>query len=185
TQAVDKRTRLVEAAARLTYEQGFNQTTLADIAGAADVPVGNVYYYFKTKDAIGEAVVEERLAQQRVAQRQWEEQGDARHCLTRFVQMTLNNRRALAGSGCPIGSLCSELHKEDGPLAEQASSLFADWLAWLEEQFRALGQGDESGGLAVHMMSVLQGATVLTHSFRHPRYVEAEARRLLDWIGTL
>jgi hypothetical protein len=99
--------------------------------------------------------------------------------------MTLGNRRRLARSGCPIGSLCSELHKDDGPLPEQASELFADWLAWLEAQFRSLGQGAESAGQAVHLMSVLQGATLLTHSFGHPRYVEAEARRLLDWIGSL
>jgi AcrR family transcriptional regulator len=185
TQLPDKRTRLVDAAARLFYEQGFGPTTLADIAGTADVPVGNVYYYFKTKDAIGEAIVEQRLAQQRAAQEQWAKEGDARQRLRNFVRMTVDNRRRLARSGCPIGSLCSELHKQDGSLPEQASELFADWLAWLEKQFQALGQGRESAGLAVHLMSVLQGATLLTHSFRHPRYVEAEARRLLDWIDTL
>jgi TetR/AcrR family transcriptional regulator, transcriptional repressor for nem operon len=30
--------------------KGVERTTLADVAQAADVPVGNVYYYFKTKD---------------------------------------------------------------------------------------------------------------------------------------
>ena len=40
------------------YRQGVARTTLADIAQAADVPVGNVYYYFKTKDDIIAAVVE-------------------------------------------------------------------------------------------------------------------------------
>jgi AcrR family transcriptional regulator len=185
TRAADKRTRLVEAAADLFHRQGFNRTTLADISGRAGVPLGNVYYYFRTKEAIGEATVERRLAEQQAARRRWEEQGDARARLTRFVQMTLDNRRELARSGCPIGSLCSELHKDDGPLPEQATRLFADWLAWLEDQFRALGQGAGSAGLAVHLMSVLQGATLLSHSFGQPRYLEAEARRLLDWIATL
>ena len=53
-----KRERLVGAAADLLYRQGVEKTTLADIADAADVPLGNVYYYFKTKDAIVDAVVE-------------------------------------------------------------------------------------------------------------------------------
>ena len=89
TRAVpDKRTRLVDAAARLVYEQGFNQTTLADIAGAADVPVGNVYYYFKTKEALGEAIVEQRLAHQQAAQAAWEDEGDARYRLARFAELT-------------------------------------------------------------------------------------------------
>ena len=44
-----KRERLIAAAAQRIYEQGVEKTTLADIAAAAGVPLGNVYYYFKTK----------------------------------------------------------------------------------------------------------------------------------------
>ena len=43
----DKRTRLVETAMKLAYRDGFRESSLADIANAAHVPVGNVYYYFK------------------------------------------------------------------------------------------------------------------------------------------
>ena len=56
----DKRTRLVDTATKLAHTQGFRETSLADIAGAAHVPIGNVYYYFKTKEELGEAVVERR-----------------------------------------------------------------------------------------------------------------------------
>ncbi|MEW6475036.1 MAG: TetR/AcrR family transcriptional regulator [Actinomycetota bacterium] len=185
TRLPDKRQRLVDAAGKLFYRQGFGRTTLAHIAAEADVPLGNVYYYFKTKDALGEALVEQRLAEYRARRARWEKRGDARERLACFVQMTIENRRQLARSGCPIGSFCSELHKQPGPLPEQASRLFADWLEWLEDQFRALGKGDESGGLAVHVLSVLQGATLLTHSFGDPAYIEAEARRLMDWIDSL
>ena len=54
----DKRIRLIEAAMILIHQQSFNLTTLADIAHKADVPLGNVYYYFKKKEDIGEAVIE-------------------------------------------------------------------------------------------------------------------------------
>ena len=57
----DKRTRLIETATKLAYGRGFRQTSLADIAEAARVPVGNVYYYFKTKEELAEAVVERLL----------------------------------------------------------------------------------------------------------------------------
>jgi TetR/AcrR family transcriptional repressor of nem operon len=42
-----KRERLVAAATKMLHEQGVEKTTLADTAAAA-VPLGNVYYYFKT-----------------------------------------------------------------------------------------------------------------------------------------
>ena len=54
---INKRSRLLEAANRLVHAQGFNQTTLADIAREAEVPLGNVYYYFKTKEDIGHALI--------------------------------------------------------------------------------------------------------------------------------
>src|SRR5258708_4700142 len=60
---IDKRSRLVSAAVSLAYQNGFGATSLADIAREAEVPLGNVYYYFKTKDDIGDAIVELRLAQ--------------------------------------------------------------------------------------------------------------------------
>ena len=59
----DKRTRLVSAAGGLAYQNGFGATSLAGIAREAKIHLGNVYYYFKTKDEIGEAIVELRLAE--------------------------------------------------------------------------------------------------------------------------
>ncbi len=47
---------LAEAALELFYRQGVASTSLAEIAGAAGVPTGNVYYHFRTKDALVEAV---------------------------------------------------------------------------------------------------------------------------------
>jgi len=181
----DKRRRLVNAATKLFYQQGFSRTTLAHIATVADVPLGNVYYYFKSKEALGLALVEQRLADDRARRARWDRLPDPKDRLVAFVQMTLDNRRRLARSGCPIGSLCTELHKEDGPLPAQASRPFAEWLSWLEQQFRALGHGGEAPGNAAHMLAVLQGATVLTHSFGTPKYIENEARQLMDWIGGL
>ena len=53
-----KRERLVESARALIHEQGVHPTTLAEVAKRADVPAGNVYYYFKTKDELVAAVLD-------------------------------------------------------------------------------------------------------------------------------
>ena len=58
----DTRDRLLQAAVKVTYEYGFGDAALADIADEAKIPLGNVYYYFKTKDEIGQAIVELRLS---------------------------------------------------------------------------------------------------------------------------
>jgi TetR/AcrR family transcriptional regulator, transcriptional repressor for nem operon len=186
TQQADKRSRLIQAAVKLVYQQGFHQTTLADLAQEAQVlSLGNVYYYFKTKEALGEALVEQYLRDYRGLCQQWDNDPDPKARLEAFIQMTLDNRQELAQSGCPIGTLCAELHKQGGPLAQQASQIFDELLTWLATQFRALGRGDESADLAVHLLSALEGATLLSHSFRTPSYVVREVNRLKDWIRAL
>jgi AcrR family transcriptional regulator len=183
--ARDKRQRLVETAAKLSYARGFQRTSLADIARESGVPLGNVYFYFKTKDSIGDALVDRMAERFTASLAQWDSLPDPRRRLEAFIQMTVDNRDALAQSGCPIGTLCAELHKDGGPLAERAAAIFTSALDWLSAQFRQLGKGGESRGLAVHVLSALEGASLLTHTFHDPSYATREAERLKRWLRTV
>src|SRR6266436_9897753 len=119
---VDKRTRLVETAMKLAYRRGFRETSIADIAEAAHVPLGNVYYYFKTKDELGEAIVERRLAEFRALREEIDRLSSPKERLFAFVERIHRNREQLARGGCPLGGLCTELHKEGGALAKQSAT---------------------------------------------------------------
>src|SRR5690349_19904285 len=126
----DKRNRLNQTAVTLVHQQGFHHTTLADIARHAQWPLGTVYYFFKTKEAIGEALVEYYLRTYREACQQWDSDSDPKTHLQTFIDHMLGESQRLAQSGCPIGTLCTELHKQGGPLAHHASGIFNELLAW-------------------------------------------------------
>jgi hypothetical protein len=81
--------------------------------------------------------------------------------------------------------LCTELHKHGGAVAKKSIVLFAEALAWMEAQFKALGRGGESRGLALHLLSATQGISVLAHTFHDPGLIEIEAARLKEWIRGL
>ena len=119
----DKRVRLVDAAKALIHRQGFNLTTLADIAQEADVPLGNVYYYFKTKEAIGEAVIINRGRELHEALQAFEESANAKDRLLAYVQFEVDNAEETAKSGCPVGGLCQELAKQGGSLGRCCSKI--------------------------------------------------------------
>jgi TetR/AcrR family transcriptional regulator, transcriptional repressor for nem operon len=181
----EKRTRLIEAAAKLVYERGFANTALSDIAREADVPLGNIYYYFKTKAEIGEAIIAQQLAAFESQRLRWDHAETPKARLRAFVQMTIDNRDMLARGGCPVGSLCSELHKGDGMLAESASRPFVALLSWIESQFEALGQRKEKRALALHLLAALQGVSLLANNFHDPDMVILEGDHLKAWIGEL
>src|SRR5258708_16309288 len=182
---IDKRSRLVSAAVGLEYQNGFDATSLADIAREAEIPLGNVYYYFKTKDEIGEAIVELRLAQLSAARQRWDEAGSPKDRLCACVQSVFENKDFLAQYGCAVGTFCSELHKAGGSVATSATQIFAQHLAWIESQLRALGKGKDSKGLALHLLSAMQGVSILAHTFHDSSLVATETKRLENWIRSL
>src|ERR1700682_241750 len=95
----DKRARVIETAMKLAYKHGFRETSLADIAEAAHVPVGNVYYYFKTKEELGEAVVERRLAQFRELREEMDRLSSPKERLFAFVESVHGDREQRARGG--------------------------------------------------------------------------------------
>jgi TetR/AcrR family transcriptional regulator, transcriptional repressor for nem operon len=181
----DKRMRLIETATKLAYGRGFRETSLADIAKAARVPVGNVYYYFKTKEELAEAVVARRLEEFRADRAEWDRLSSPKERLLAFVGSVQANREQLARRGCALGGLCTELHKEGGALAKRSSALFNEPMRWLEEQFRAIGHEKDSRELAVHLFSAFQGMAAVALGTNDREVVVMEAKRLKDWIGTL
>lgn len=181
----DKRIRLIEAAKVLIHQQGFNLTTLADIAQEADVPLGNVYYYFKTKEAIGIAVIEKRAAEWSERLVSWSEIPDPLSRLMALVKYGLESIEVTARFGCPIGGLCQELGKQGGPLSDLAAKLLHDILQWSEEQFRALRLEDKAPGLALNFISNVQGMYLLTHTFKDPKLAQRQSEELKIWLEKL
>src|SRR5260370_31892724 len=104
----------------------------------AEVPLGSVYYYFKSKDEIGEAIVELRLAQLSAQRQRWSEAGSPKDRLCACVQGVFENKDSLAQHGCAGGTFCSELHKAGGSIATRSPEIFAQHLAWIESQFPEL-----------------------------------------------
>ena len=180
----DKRERLVAAAGQVLHEQGVEKTTLADIAHAADVPVGNVYYYFKTKDELVEAAIEAQLAGLRAWTAELEQLPDPADRLKALVGGWAEQRDRTAAHGCPTGSLASELNKRgDGPdrAAAHAIRVLVEWVA---AQFRQLGRED-ADEQAVSLVADYQGASLLANTFRDPDLMSSQMNRLLRRIDGL
>ncbi len=182
---IDKRAHLIEATNKLVQQQGFNPTTLADISEESKVPLGNMYYYFKTKEELGHALIEYRTDCYRNQLSEWDKLPEPRERILAPIKAVASRREMVAQSGCPMGSLCQELHKDGGPLADKSAAMFAVMLEWLETQFRLLGQGRKSADHALHLVSALQGASLLTNAFNDPTLMLRETARLTEWVNAL
>ena len=104
--AQNKRDRLISAAATLFHRKGVVATSLADIAKDADIPIGNVYYYFKTKEELALAAIL-RHREQYVALFTTlnETQDDPRVRLKKSLEYYGQVSDEFTHYGCPIGKI--------------------------------------------------------------------------------
>ncbi|MBC6461346.1 TetR/AcrR family transcriptional regulator [Actinomadura sp. HBU206391] len=179
-----KRERLTDAAVQMLHEQGVEKTTLADIARAAGIPVGNVYYYFKTKDDLVEAAIGAHAQRLRAMIASLDELPTPQDRLKTLIGGWVGQRDLAARFGCPFGTLSSELDKRADGLDRTAAEVMQGLIDWSEQQFRSMGRTD-SRDLAVALIAAYQGISLLTNTFRDPELMTREGDRLERWIDSL
>jgi TetR/AcrR family transcriptional regulator, transcriptional repressor for nem operon len=179
-----KRERLVAAACQVLHEQGVERTTLADIAQAAGVPVGNVYYYFKTKDQLVEAAINAHGDNLRIMLSALDRRRTPQARLKGLIAAWVDQRELSAQYGCPFGTLACELDKRTDGLDRTAAEVLGILADWTEQQFRSMDRAD-ARDLAIALVASYQGISLLTNTFRDPELMVREGRRLERWIDSL
>lgn len=180
------RQRIIRAADELFYHQGYNQTSFSDIAAEAALSRGNFYYYFKAKDDILAAVIDQRCESIRARLRQWDgEHADPRERLKCFVRMPRLHQDEIVRYGCPIGTLGTELSKADNWTHGSLRPLFDLYRAWLVTQFQALGAGARAPDLALHALALTQGLSLVAHVYGDPTVIQEETERAEAWIDSV
>lgn len=99
-QALETRNRILDAAENVFYVQGVSRTTLADVAEAANVTRGAIYWHFKNKGDLFDAMCErvrlpmEAMMQANAEQREPDPLGQFRLLIIFVLQETVQNPRS-------------------------------------------------------------------------------------------
>ncbi len=176
----ETRSNLIDAAKSLYHQQGFHRTTLAHVATAAEIPLGSLYYYFRSKDALAHAVIDAHAAEIQA----WFQELDLLPTpLQRLAQMlaaTANHAEVFVRYGCPYGTLAVELDKGDNNLVAPVGNLLALYVTWIARQIEQMGTDEQQAHTkAIALVGSLQGAYLLSSAFRDPKLLEQEMARLI------
>lgn len=180
------RLRIVSAADDLFYTHGYNQTSFSDIAEETGIPRGNFYYYFKTKEDILLAVLDQRLQQVNdMLQRCDKYSQDPKQRLLYFVEILIREETNVVKYGCPMGTLSSELAKTSGSLQQKAATVFATMSDWLESQLVQIGFADRAEEIALEILARLQGTTVIANVYRDHEFLRRSVKQHKHWLTTV
>src|SRR6202030_509755 len=122
------RERLLQAASREIYRSGFQSAGLDTILASAGVTKGALYYHFKSKEALGHAVVEEIIAADVHGKwvRPLQSVKDPIDALIGAVQ-NISVRLEDVRGGCQLNNLAQEMSPLDAGFRKRLETVFAAW----------------------------------------------------------
>lgn len=174
--ASTKRTRIVAAALQHYRTFGVGGTTLKDVSEASAVPLGNLYYYFKTRNELALAVLDECEHELRTLLQQLAPLAPPAW-LAAYFEWLLADPDAAARLGCPFGALALELRALHDPAAERAAEIVEIYFAALEAQIKALHL---PAAAAEDLFIAVQGAYTVARVKGDAAFFQVSVQRLRD-----
>lgn len=182
------REHILEVATRLMHLRGYRGTSLDDVLKASGVGKGNFYYYFKSKEELGYAILDrvvrgflERTLEPSFADSSVPPLGRVQCFLDLLVE---GQRQRNCVGGCPMGNLASELSDVHEGFRQRLADVFTRWRESLTE---ALGQARAEGSLAPEcdpgrlahfLVAALEGSILMTKVAKDIHVMETCVREL-------
>jgi TetR/AcrR family transcriptional regulator, transcriptional repressor for nem operon len=180
------RQQVIKATDNLLYHKGYNLMSFSDIAESANVPRGNIYYYFKTKDDVLAAVIKYRLQQMQQMLEDWNQTlATPLQRLKRYAQIAINEQENVIRYGCPMGSLNTELAKSQLDLQAISRQQLDMFKSWLSKQFQQLLPKENAEHLAQHLLVRTQGIAMMSQCYADEELVSREVGLINNWLDSL
>lgn len=186
--------RLLEAAQELMLAQGFVATTVDEICAASGLTKGSFFHYFKSKEDLGQAVLD-RFCGARLAVLQQGPFSKKRDPLDRvygWIDFAIEmSKSPLAEKGCLLGNFAQELSDTHPAIRSQCAQRFADWAKLLKQDLDEAKANYlpksklDTQGLAEHFIAVLEGALILGKARQDMGVVGKSLRHFKRYLESL
>jgi len=186
------RERLLQAAFREIHRSGFQSAGIDTILAATKVTKGALYYHFESKEALGHAVVEEKIAT--LTRDRWlhpmQSEGEAIDILIGVVR-GLPTRPADVRQSCPLLNLAQEMSPLDEQFRKRLERIF---LAWQEGIARLLRRGQSQGTVrrdlnpdetASFLVAMVEGHASLAKNAQDAKVWEVGIKNIVGWLESL
>ncbi len=197
TKGAATRDQILNAAARLIHVQGYQSTSLDDVLRESGVGKGNFYYYFKSKEDLGYAIIDritQAFVERSLGPAFADTDADPVTQIHGFLDRVLEAQRLRkCVGGCVMGNLASELSDVHEGFRQRLAGIFDLWRVHLAE---AVSRGRARGRLradvdasrvAQFLVAGLEGSILLSKVAKDITVMERcveELKRHLTLYGT-
>jgi len=186
------RERLLQAAFREVHRSGFQSAGIDTILAAANVTKGALYYHFDSKEALGYAVIEEKIA--KLTHDRWlrpmRSEGESIDILIGVVRR-IPARTQDVRAGCPLLLLAHEMSPLDEQFRKRLERIFLDWQEGVATLLRkGQSQGTVRRDLnpvesASFLVALVEGYATLAKNAQDAKVWNAGIRNIVGWLRSL
>lgn len=186
------RERLLQAAFREVHRTGFQSTGIDTILAATKVTKGALYHHFKSKEALGYAIVEEVIA--KLVRDRWLRpllaEGRPIDILIGIVSSLPVKPQDIRES-CPLLNLAQEMSPLDEQFRRRLEKVFRAWQGGVAELLR---RGQLEGTVrrdlnaeeaASFLVAMVEGHASLAKVSQDPRVWETGIKNIVNWLRSL
>jgi AcrR family transcriptional regulator len=186
------RERLLQAAFQEVHRSGFQSASIDTILAATNVTKGALYYHFDSKEALGYAVVEEKIA--KLTRDRWLRPmlngGESIDILIGIVRR-IPARPQDVRAGCPLLLLAQEMSPLDEQFRKRLERIFLDWQEGVATLLRkGQSQGTVRRDLnpneaASFLIATVEGYATLAKNAQDADVWKAGIRNIVRWLKSL
>ena len=186
------RERLLQAAFREIHKSGFQSAGIDTILAGANVTKGALYYHFDNKEALGYAVIEEKIA--KLTHDRWlrpmRSEGEPIDILIGVVRR-IPARTQDVRAGCPLLLLAQEMSPLDEQFRKRLERIFLDWQEGVATLLRkGQSQGTVRRDLnpvesASFLVALVEGYATLAKNAQDAKVWNAGIRNIVGWLRSL
>jgi TetR/AcrR family transcriptional repressor of nem operon len=186
------RERLLQAAFREVHRSGFQSASIDRILAATNVTKGALYYHFESKEALGYAVVEEKIAN--LTRDRWlhpmRSEGEPIDILIGVVRGIPSGPQDVR-AGCPLLLLAQEMSPLDEQFRKRLERIFLDWqegIATLLRKGKSRGtvrrdlNPDEAANF---LIATVEGYGTLAKNAQDAKVWKVGIKNIVGWLKSL
>jgi TetR/AcrR family transcriptional repressor of nem operon len=187
------REKLLQAGFTLMVSRGYPATTVDEICAEAGVSKGSFYHFFKTKEELGLAVLDDFFgsAVEAMSRGAFATEADPVRRALAFLEHMEEVSDGIWSHGCLLGTFAVDLAETHEQIRARVSEKFASLERKVSRVFEpAIPRGSSRTGvtaeeLAAHFMALVEGSLVLAKAHNDFSYVRRSLRSFRGYLESL
>jgi len=190
---ISRKEDILARAQGLMLQKGFEATSVDEICAEAGVTKGSFFYYFKSKEDLGKALVSHFTGQMSCKMGECLAKccDDPLERINAIIDFAIETSKDSETKGCLVGTFTQELYESHPAIRKACGETFQTMIQMLKKDFALaktqyeVKKGIDAQALAETLVSLIQGGILLNKATQDRKITERTLTQFREYVNSL